>query len=244
MNNFLSKIKRGETPLYRAIGNLARFFLYPRSPRLPAVLKPVLRGLYQFHFFLIRFARLALTIFYRHPLLQGRCASIGSNVSIDGLPFVAGPVEVHLGDDVWLGGNMAIQSGRFFDTPVLRVGARTKLNWNLNITVNQEVVIEDDVLISYDCRMSDSDGHPRQMDLRIANAPLDPRDIRPVRICRGAWIGNGSHIMKGVTVGEGAVIGANSVVITDIPPYALALGNPAEVYFKNLGSPPRKPAQG
>ncbi len=243
MNDLLLKIKRGDTPFFRFIGTLARFLLYPRSPRFPLFVKPLLGALYQFHFFVIRFTRLLLTLFYRHPLLQGRCASIGSNVSLDGLPFIAGPVEIHLGNDIWLGGNIAIQSGRFLDNPVLRVGDRTKLNWNLSITVNREVVIEEDVLISYDCRISDSDGHPRQMDLRIANAPLDPRDIRPVRICRGAWIGNGSHIMKGVTIGEGAIIGANSVVITDIPPFALAFGNPAEVYFKNHGKPSRKPTQ-
>jgi len=46
--------------------------------------------------------------------------------------------------------------------------------------------------------------------------------------------------MKGVTIGEGAVIGANSVVITDVPPYSLAIGNPAEVYFRNYGRPSRK----
>jgi acetyltransferase-like isoleucine patch superfamily enzyme len=39
--------------------------------------------------------------------------------------------------------------------------------------------------------------------------------------------------MKGVTIGEGAIIGANSVVISDIPPHSIAMGNPAEVYFRN-----------
>jgi acetyltransferase-like isoleucine patch superfamily enzyme len=71
----------------------------------------------------------------------------------------------------------------------------------------------------------------------MANLPPDPKDSRPVRICRGAWIGNGSHIMKGVTIGEGAVIGANSVVISDIPAYALALGNPAQVLIRGFGKP-------
>jgi acetyltransferase-like isoleucine patch superfamily enzyme len=73
--------------------------------------------------------------------------------------------------------------------------------------------------------------------LRAQNAPIHPRDIRPVRICKYAWIGNGSYIMKGVTIGEGAVIGANSVVISDVPPYSLALGNPAEVFMRNYGRP-------
>ena len=120
---------------------------------------------------------------------------------------------------------------------------RSELGWNVQITVNSQVIIEEDVRVSYDCRISDSDGHPREADLRAQNAPVKISDIRPVRLCRNAWIGNGSHIMKGVTVGEGAIIGANSVVISDVPPYCLALGNPAEVFFRNYGKPAAKPPE-
>jgi acetyltransferase-like isoleucine patch superfamily enzyme len=40
--------------------------------------------------------------------------------------------------------------------------------------------------------------------------------------------------MKGVTVGEGAIVGVNSVVVNDIPPYCVAMGNPARVVVKNI----------
>ena len=40
--------------------------------------------------------------------------------------------------------------------------------------------------------------------------------------------------MKGVTIGEGAIIGVNSVVVNDIPPYCVAMGNPARVVVKNI----------
>jgi len=93
------------------------------------------------------------------------------------------------------------------------------------------------VWLPFNCRISDSDGHPREADLRIAKVPSDLKDVRPVRICKKAWIGNGTHIMKAVTIGEGAIIGANSVVLSNIPPYSLALGNPAKVFFKNFGLP-------
>ncbi|MCC0031435.1 MAG: CatB-related O-acetyltransferase [Brucellaceae bacterium] len=43
------------------------------------------------------------------------------------------------------------------------------------------------------------------------------------------WIGREARIMPGVTIGDGAVIGAHSVVASDIPPYAIAVGNPARV---------------
>jgi tetrahydrodipicolinate N-succinyltransferase len=43
------------------------------------------------------------------------------------------------------------------------------------------------------------------------------------------WIGSGAAILSGVTVGDGAVIGARAVVARDVPPYAIVAGNPAEV---------------
>ncbi len=51
----------------------------------------------------------------------------------------------------------------------------------------------------------------------------------PVRICRNVWLGEKVTILPNVTVGEGSVIGANSVVTHDIPPYSIAVGNPARV---------------
>ena len=51
----------------------------------------------------------------------------------------------------------------------------------------------------------------------------------PINIGNDVWIGRRAVIMSGVTIGNGAVIGACSVVTKDIPPYAIAVGNPAKV---------------
>jgi acetyltransferase-like isoleucine patch superfamily enzyme len=237
LDEFVLKLKRGESPFFRAAGSVARGILRPRMPVFPGFLRPVLRAGYVLHYGVIGFVQGAVRTLYSQPLWQGRCASIGRNVTLDGLPYVEGHAEIHVGNDVWLGGKISVVSGRFLDRPQLIIKDRAQISWNVMITVNREVVIEEDARISFDCRISDSDGHPREADLRAANAPVNPRDIRAVRIGRNAWIGNGAHIMKGVTIGEGAIIGANSVVISDIPAYCLALGNPAEVYFQNYGRP-------
>jgi acetyltransferase-like isoleucine patch superfamily enzyme len=155
------------------------------------------------------------------------------------LPYVEGHAEIYIGDHVTITGRLTIISGRFNQRPVLTVKDRVSLGNNCVLSVNQEITIEEDVMISNDCRIFDSDGHPRDAQLRIKHAPLSPRDIRPVRICRYAWIGNGVQILKGVTIGEGAIIGANSVVISSIPEYCVAMGNPAEIYFRNVGKPKR-----
>ena len=59
----------------------------------------------------------------------------------------------------------------------------------------------------------------------------------PIHICRNAHIGMGSIIMPGVTIGEGAIIGAGAVVTRDVPPYSLAVGQPARA-VKSYGKPP------
>ena len=55
---------------------------------------------------------------------------------------------------------------------------------------------------------------------------------QPIKICKNAWIGTRSIILKGVTIGEGAIVAAGSVVTKDVPPYTLVAGNPAIVKKK------------
>ena len=77
------------------------------------------------------------------------------------MPFVTGPVQIHIGNDVWMGGNISIASGRIMDAPQLIIRDHSQLNWNATIVVNREVIIEEYVRISWNCSISDSDGHPR-----------------------------------------------------------------------------------
>ena len=51
----------------------------------------------------------------------------------------------------------------------------------------------------------------------------------PVRVHKEAWIGTGAIILSGVTIGEGAVVAAGSVVTRDVPAGAIVAGNPARV---------------
>ncbi|HEX8326715.1 MAG TPA: sugar O-acetyltransferase [Hymenobacter sp.] len=80
------------------------------------------------------------------------------------------------------------------------------------------------------------------VQLYAATHPLDAvvrRTLelgRPITIGDDCWIGGGSVICPGVSVGAGCVIGAGAVVTKDIPPYSLAVGNPARV-VKQLDAP-------
>lgn len=63
----------------------------------------------------------------------------------------------------------------------------------------------------------------------IANKDWSDVNSKPIKICNDAWIGMNVIILKGVTIGEGAIVGAGSVVTKDVPAWTVVAGNPAKV---------------
>jgi len=198
----------------------------------PRFVVPVLHLLFLGNRAVINIIQWLITFFYRKPLFRGRCDSVGKRFFLGRLPYVVGHARIRIGDDVRFFGKVDIFSGRIFDEPRLVIGNRVDVGHNVTFVVNREIIVEDDVNMSGFVRILDSDGHPRDTQKRAADLPPNPDEIKPVRICRYAWIGQNTFILKGVTVGEGAVVGVNSVVLTDIPPYSVAMGNPARVVVK------------
>lgn len=90
------------------------------------------------------------------------------------------------------------------------------------------VVFGRHVMVAPDVIVVDSDFHAPWPAERRHVDPGVERD-RPVRVDDYAWIGMRSVILKGVHIGEGAIVGAGSVVTRDIPPYCVACGVPARV---------------
>jgi galactoside O-acetyltransferase len=101
----------------------------------------------------------------------------------------------------------------------------------------QRIEIGDDVLISWGCTIVDHNSHAmawkhRMNDVKDAMSgkkDWSHVDVRPVAIGNRVWIGFNSIIMKGVTIGEGAIVGAGSVVTKDVPAYNIVGGSPARI---------------
>jgi acetyltransferase-like isoleucine patch superfamily enzyme len=108
----------------------------------------------------------------------------------------------------------------------IKIGNNVVLQGTAIVSYNL-VEISDGVIFGPMVTIMDSSGH----SLLDRDKPGEATRIKsaPVYICRNAWIGYGVTILKGVTVGEGAVIGAQAVVSSDVPPYTIAIGNPARV---------------
>lgn len=89
------------------------------------------------------------------------------------------------------------------------------------MTIGENVMMGPEVLIyTQNHRMDDPDVPMRTQGMR---------EIKPVFIEDDVWVGARVCILPGVTIGKGSVIGACAVVARDIPPYSVAVGNPARV---------------
>ena len=193
------------------------------------MLRPAGNALYHAHFGIKGIFHRIGTVLYRDPLFRYRCEAVGKRLKLDLLPEAPGHTAIYLGDDVTFHGKLGIYSGRVFDRPVLRVGNRVSIGHQVNFSCNREIVIEDDVYIANNCTFSDNDGHPLDPELRAAGLPSPAERTKAVHVCRYAWIGSSCFILKGVTVGEASIVGAGSVVTSDVPPYTIVAGNPAKV---------------
>jgi acetyltransferase-like isoleucine patch superfamily enzyme len=141
-------------------------------------------------------------------------------------PFV-GMLEMYEDSSLIVKNDFTIHSGAHI---IIARGAVLKLgsgyvNRNCKIKCFSEVEIGNDVAISENVTIWDSDVH------EIKGSTLN---TKPIKIGNHVWIGTNCIILKGVSVGDGAVIGAGSIVNKDIPPNCLAVGNPAKVIKQNV----------
>jgi acetyltransferase-like isoleucine patch superfamily enzyme len=146
---------------------------------------------------------------------------------------------------VSIGAGASTYLGTMFDVgPTGRVTlGRYALVHGARIICDAMVEIGDYALISWNVVLMDSyrlPADPVRRRAALRRVPLHERRwveseepaeaiARPVRIGRNVWIGFDACVLPGVTIGEGAIVGAKSVVNQDVPPFAVAAGNPAVV---------------
>lgn len=114
-------------------------------------------------------------------------------------------------------------------TGSLLIGERTYINEYCVIGCNDEITVGRDVMISPYVTIRDTDHAFERTDI-----PMNRQGITtaPIHIGDDVWIGHGAAILKGVTVGTGAIVAAGAVVTRDVAPYDIVGGVPA----KRIGS--------
>ena len=113
------------------------------------------------------------------------------------------------------------------------IGARCFANFGLVALDVAEIVIGDDVQIGTNVQLL-TPTHPIDADLRRAKWEA----AKPITIEDNVWLGGGVIVLPGVTVGENTVVGAGAVIVRDLPPNVVAVGNPARV-IRSIGDPSR-----
>jgi len=136
----------------------------------------------------------------RNRMLKRMFASLGENCYIEP-PFHSnwGGHHVHFGDWVYA-------------------------NFNLTLVDDADIFVGNHVMFGPNVSLVTA-GHPLHEKFRATGLQYS----LPIRIADNCWIGANAVVLAGVTVGEGSVIGAGSVVTKDIPPHSLAYGVPCRV---------------
>lgn len=119
-------------------------------------------------------------------------------------------------------------------TPSIIIGENVYMNFRCHIGAINKIVIGDNVLIGSNVLITDhSHGYNDKSD--IFEIPINRKlySKGPVIIEDNVWIGENVSILPNVHIGRNSIIGANSVVVKDIPAFSIAAGNPARV-IKNV----------
>jgi len=166
---------------------------------------------------------------YAEHFLRPACDSLGPHhtimkpwyVSIDGPNITIGKCVTIIGEPtkrvklgVW---------GREPESGSITVGDYVLISPGTRISASDEVLIGDAVMIANSVYITDSDWHG------IYDRTERSDRVTPVHIGDNVWLGDHCVILKGVTIGENSVVGANAVVSRDVPPNVVVVGNPARV---------------
>jgi acetyltransferase-like isoleucine patch superfamily enzyme len=172
------------------------------------------------------FARVASTLYY--PRVFG---SFGPRSLIHSPLLLHNPHFMHIGSGVSIRNGIRMES---FQTdperiPYLRIGDGTMIEQFVHIVCHNRVIIGSNVAIAPMCGIVDAT-HPWTVSPEVANPGAQIIDDDAfVEIGDGTFVGMGTVILPNVRIGKQCYIGANSVVISDIPDYSLAVGAPAKV---------------
>jgi acetyltransferase-like isoleucine patch superfamily enzyme len=138
---------------------------------------------------------------------------------------------IHIGENTLIGPDISLSAGMVpgqecITNPVVSIGDRCLIGRGSGIVGHFSIEIGDDVWTGHNVYITDQNHGYEDVSLPISK---QSQPERAVKIGSGSWLGYGSVVLPGVTIGEHCVIGANSVVTRDVPSYSVAVGVPARV---------------
>jgi acetyltransferase-like isoleucine patch superfamily enzyme len=177
--------------------------------------------------------------------LRMRGIKVGRNLYIQGVPHLkirGRPGDIEIGDDVSImgdidlrnreAGKIVIESNVQLDTScrlvaanqaVLRIGSGSRVGAYSIFNCGDDVTLGQKCLLAGFCYVQSSNHGIR------SGTPIQdqPHTYGKIRIGNDVWLGGHASVLAGVTIGDGAVVGANAVVTRDVDPEAICVGVPA-----------------
>jgi acetyltransferase-like isoleucine patch superfamily enzyme len=196
----------------------------------PRGLRPALRFIWRNRMFTPRFWVLGLRFLWRFKVRN-------RHIVTRGFVFVARSAEVscarglghmELGRWVWIGKGNAIRCHEGF----VRIGDKVVFGTNGTVNAYLDVEIGAGTLIADSVYITDFDHRYEDPAVPIRKQGIVTSRVRIEEDC---WIGEKASILRGSTVGRGSVVGSQTVVKGDIPPYSVAVGTPARVIKQRGG---------
>lgn len=173
-------------------------------------------------------------VFYTY-WIRNAFGSFGEGTLIEGRFLkLVGPQNMHIGNNCNIGINIVmetyerIREQKF--NPRFELGNNSSIGNESHITCINSIKIGNDVRMGRKVFITDNAHGASEsslLDISPAMRPLYSKGSVVIEDC--VWIGEMVSIMPGVTIGRGSIIGANSVITKNIPPYCMAAGNPAKV---------------
>ena len=164
-------------------------------------------------------------------LRVGRGVRLGANVYLN---IVEG-ARADIGDNVYLDqGVVIVVEGRF------SIGANSYVGVGTVITAAEKIEIGADALIAEHVTIRDQDHGFADLDMPYR---LQGRETAPITIGRNVWIGAKATLLRGISIGNGCIVGANAVVKSSLAEGSIAAGVPARVVrMLGAGGGPGQPA--
>jgi acetyltransferase-like isoleucine patch superfamily enzyme len=149
---------------------------------------------------------------------------MGRGCWIQAIEVPRNPRDIILGDNVALdAGVVLLTTGEHRPVPRLQIGSHSYVNRFTMFDASQSIAIGERCMIGPSCYITDHD----HGTLRAIDIAAQPLESAPVRIGNDVWLGAGVIVLKGVTIGDRAVVGAGAVVTHDVPQAAIVGGVPA-----------------
>ena len=155
-------------------------------------------------------------------------AELGTGARLQSPSGIEGIRNISIEEDVVIGFNTFLSARPITDSDVARleIGAGSRIGKYNHIYATGNIRIGRKVLTASNVYIGDSIHQYSDVGMPVLDQPLG--SLNAVEIGEGVWLGH-NVVVAGASVGKGSVIGANSVVVKDIPEYSVAVGSPAVV---------------